>query len=177
MQIISRGCAEKDPCRIRADLTKAVHIAQAAETVRDETHALRGNTTRQPPAKQVKTAFSIRDTAGGAYKARQLDSRECYRCGGRGHHPSTCKFKSQKCHFCKGQGHISRVCRKQSQQDELKKGTTAVRTTAKVKPRPTHQIDEDTVSVVFAQSGKGGVKITLEVASSQIPMEVDTEPQ
>ena len=96
------------------------------------------------------------------------------RYGGRGHHPSTCKFKSQKCHFCKGQGHISRVCRKRSQQDELKKGTAAVRTTAKVKPQPTHQIDEDTVSVVFAQSGKGGVKITLEVAGSQIPMKVDT---
>ena len=75
-------------------LTKAVHITQATETARDETYAVRGNTTRRPPAKQVETAFSIqRDTTGGAYKAKQLDSRECYRCGGRGHHPSTCKFK------------------------------------------------------------------------------------
>ena len=49
-----------------------------------------------------------------------------------------------------------------------------MRITAKGKPQPTHQIDEDTVSVVFAQSGKGGVKITLEVAGSQIPMKVDT---
>ena len=49
-----------------------------------------------------------------------------------------------------------------------------VRATAKGKPQPTHQIDEDTVSVVFARSGKGGVKIILEVAGSQIPMEVDT---
>ena len=156
-------------------LTKVVHIAQAAETERDETHALRGNTVRRPPAKQVETTFSVqRDTAGGAYKARQLDSRECYRCGGRGHHSSTSKFKSQKCHFCKGQGHISRVCRKRSQQDELKKGTAAVRTTAKGTPQPTHQIDEDNVSVVFVQSGKGGVTITLEVAGSQILMEVDT---
>ena len=105
-------------------LTKAVHIAQAAETARDEAHALHRNTTRRPLAKQVETAFSVRhDTAGGTCKARQLDSRECYRCGGRGHHPSTCKFKSQKCHFCKGQGYISRVCRQRSQQDELKKGT------------------------------------------------------
>ena len=155
-------------------LTKAVHIAQAAETARDETHALRGNAIRRPPAKQVETAFSVqRDTTDGAYKAMQLDSIECYRCGGRGHHPSTCKFKSQKCHFCRRQGHI-RVCRKRSQQDELKKDTAAVRTTAKGKPQPTHEIDEDTVSVVFAQSGKGGVKITLEVGGSQIPMEVDT---
>ena len=53
-------------------LTKAVHIAQAAETARDETHALRGNTTRRPPAKQVESAFSVhRDTAGGAYNIQR----------------------------------------------------------------------------------------------------------
>ena len=70
------------------NLTKAVHIAQAAETARDEMHALRGNITRQPSAKQVEMAFSVqRDTAGGACKPRQLDNRECYRCGKRGHHP------------------------------------------------------------------------------------------
>ena len=63
---------------------------------------------------------------------------------------------------------------KRSQQHELNKGITAVRTTAKGKTQPTHQIDEDTVSVVFPQSDKGGVKIALEVAGSQIPMEVDT---
>ena len=98
-------------------LTKAVHIAQAAKNASDESHALRGNTTRRPPVKQVETAFSVQyDTASGAYNARQLDSRECYRCGGRGHHPSTCKFKFQKCHFCKEQEHISRVLRKRSQQ-------------------------------------------------------------
>ena len=62
-------------------LTKAVHIAQAAETARDEAHALHRNTTRRPLAKQVETAFSVRhDTAGGTCKARQLDNRECYRC-------------------------------------------------------------------------------------------------
>ena len=45
--IISQGCTEK---KILAEseltLTKAVHIAQAAETARDEMHALRGKTTR-----------------------------------------------------------------------------------------------------------------------------------
>ena len=77
-------------------------------------------------------------------------------------------------YFCKGQGYISRVWSKRSQQDELQKGTAAICATAKGKPQPTYQIDEDTVSVVSAQSGKVGVKITLEVADRQIPMEVDT---
>ena len=35
--------------------TKAVHIAQAAETVRDETHALRGNTYHKATTLQGKS--------------------------------------------------------------------------------------------------------------------------
>ena len=75
-------------------LTKAVHIAQATETTRDKMHALRRNTTRQQPAMQIETALSVqRDTTGGTYTAKQLHSRERYRCGGRENHHSTCKIQ------------------------------------------------------------------------------------
>ena len=101
MWIISRGCSEKILAESELTLTKALHIAQAAEIAREELYALRGSTTRRPRAKQVETVFSAqRDTAGGAYKAKQLDSGDCCTCSGRGHHLSTCKFKSQKSHFC-----------------------------------------------------------------------------
>ena len=49
--------------------------------LRETRRMLYGNTTSRPPKKQVETEFSVqRDIPGGAYKAKQLDSR-------RGHHP------------------------------------------------------------------------------------------
>ena len=35
----------------------------------------------------------------------------CYRCGYKGHVPSTCRFKSAICHGCKKMGHILRACK------------------------------------------------------------------
>ena len=116
-------------------------------------YALYENTTRRLPENQLDTSFSVeRVTADGAYTTKLLDNKECYRCGGRGHHPIACKFKSQKCNFCKGQGHTNRVYRKQSEQDEFKNGIATIRATAKGKTQSTHPFDEDTVSVVFPQN-------------------------
>ena len=37
--------------------------------------------------------------------------KTCYRCGGKGHVPDKCYFKTQKCKICSKQGHIAKVCR------------------------------------------------------------------
>ena len=36
---------------------------------------------------------------------------KCYRCGGKNHKESQCKFKQAICHKCKKRGHIKRACR------------------------------------------------------------------
>ena len=35
----------------------------------------------------------------------------CYRCGGHGHSPPTCRYKVYKCNHCSQTGHLAKVCR------------------------------------------------------------------
>ena len=62
----------------------------------------------------AKNADEIKGGAGSKdYELFNLSSasKTCYHCGGKGHLPDKCYFKTQKCKNCSKQGHIAKVCR------------------------------------------------------------------
>ncbi|KAI2668897.1 Transposon Tf2-6 polyprotein [Labeo rohita] len=46
----------------------------------------------------------------------QIDTRDCYRCGGKNHKATECRFKKDKCYECGKIGHIARACRNKNKQ-------------------------------------------------------------
>ena len=167
-----------------ADLTlaSALEMAQAFETATQETRLLRSGPAVQPPRRpimqQSETTHVVRKEAtDGSFQRKWLsqDFKECYRCGGIGHHPANCMFKTQSGPHCKGVGHIARMCRKKRRDESTKAEATSSATPSKQKgkPRSTHQIDQEKVGVFFAHK-QGGVNVTMNTARSDVDMEVDT---
>ena len=95
---------------------------------------------------------------------------------GSGHHPANCRFKTQSCHHCKGVGHIARMCRKKRRDESTKAAAAPSATPSKQKgkPRSTHQLDQEEVGVLFSLTSKGGVNVTMNVAGSDVDVEVET---
>ena len=92
-------------------LDKAVRIAQAFESARQETIALRGDTRRHGSTTDHETAFSMQSSSSGRSKTTQSDVKVCYRCNGKGHVPDKCQMKSRECYLCHKKGHIAKACR------------------------------------------------------------------
>ena len=114
---------------------------------------------------QSETTHAVRKEAtDGSFQRKWLsqDLKECYRCGGIGHHPANCRFKTQSCHHCKGVGHIARMCRKKRRDESTKAEATPSATPSKQKRKP------------FFAHKQGGVNVTMNPAGSDVDMEVDT---
>ena len=152
-------------------LDRAIQIAQACESARQETQTLRGQTPQS--ARHTETAFGVTQstTGGSSQTAKASDKgKACSRCNGTNHSSDKCRYKSFICHYCKKTGHIIQACRKK-ERDKSNDG----RSKQKSKTwKTTHQIDEDEVSLIFSLSDKRGIDVKLHVAGTEIDMEVDT---
>ena len=125
----------------------------------------------------METTFAVKrattNSRSQSGSLRTLD-KACYRCSDHGHDPTKCRFKNYTCLFCKTKGHIAKACRKK-QRDNAKDSTEGNwRTKRKPKTQSTYQVDAEDVSLICSLSGRGGVKVTIEVAGRNVEMEVDT---
>ena len=182
--LFSEALQQKILAEADVTLARAVEVAQAFETATQETRLLRSGPAIQPPRRpimqQSETTHAVRKEATDVSFQRKWpaqDLKECYRCGGTGHHPANCRFKTQSCHHCKGVGHIARMCRKKWRDESTKAAAapSATPSKQKEKPRSTHQIDQEEVGILFSLTSKGGVNVKMNIAGSDVDMEVDTE--
>ena len=84
MWITSRSPRAENSDETDLTFDKAVRIAQAFESARQETIALRGDTRRHESTTDHETAFSMQSSSSGKSKTTQSDVKVCYRCNGKG---------------------------------------------------------------------------------------------
>ena len=155
----------------KLSLDRAIQIAQACESAREETQTLRGQTPQS--ARQMETAFGeTQSTTGGSSQSAKASykGKACSRCNGTNHSSDKCRYKSFTCHYCKKTGHIIQACRKK-ERDKSNDGCSKQKSKTW---KTTHQIDEDEVSLIFSLSDKRGIDVKLHVPGTEIDMEVDT---
>ena len=172
-------CGRHSTENTETDLTleKAVQLAQAHESARQETYALRGDTRRHAPATQPETAFVVkRQPHAGSGKAPTTPGaeKECYRCGGKGHHPDKCWNKTRECHVCHKKGHIARACRSKNMKLMKSSSTPSWKNTKGTKAQTTYEVEEEEVCSLYALSSKQAVKVNMEVAGQELELIVDT---
>ena len=165
--------AEKD-----LSLKRAIEIAQASEAAEYNAKKLQA-TDSAPPV--YRTEFRPERKGLG-------QERECYRCGGMGHHASACRFKDAN---CKKRGHLARVCRgnrpgrgqRQNEDSRRRQQPLARENVHNVdrelgpgedQPRPPS--DDETMFTMFRVGGnpQTPMVVTMEVNGKLLTMEVDT---
>ena len=168
--------AEKD-----LSLKRAIEIAQASEAAEYNAKKLQA-TDSAPPV--YRTEFRPERKGLG-------QERECYRCGGMGHHASACRFKDAICNNCKKRGHLARVCRgnrpgrgqRQNEDSRRRQQPLARENVHNVdrepgpgedQPRPPS--DDETMFTMFRVGGnpQTPMVVTMEVNGKLLTMEVDT---
>ena len=144
-------------------LDKAVRIAQAFESARQETTGLRGDTRRH-------TSRAI----SGRSKTTQSDVRVCYRCNDKGHVPDKCQMKSRECYLCHKKGHIAKACRSKKQGD-FKNGSGAKGTkNTKYQRQATLQVEEEEVCSLYGLGSPDAIKVNMTVAGQELEVIIDT---
>ena len=118
---------QKIMAKTELTLDGAVRIAQAFESARQETIALRGDTRRHGSTTDHETAFSMQSSSSGRSKTTQSDVKVCYRCKGKGHDLDKCQIKSRECYLCHKKGHNAKAYRSKKQ-DGFKNGSEATGT-------------------------------------------------
>ena len=155
-------------------LEKAVRIAQAFESARQETIALRGDTRRHGSTTDHETAFSMQSSSSGRSKTTQSDVKVCYRCNGKGHVPDKCQMKSRECYLCHKKGHIAKACRSKKQGDfKNRSGATGTKNT-KYQKQATLQVEEEEVCSLYGLGSQDATKVNMTVAGRELELIVDT---
>ena len=147
----AEGIQQKILAETDLTLEKGVQLAQAHESARQETYALRGDTSRHAPAAQPETAFVVKrqpHAGSGKTPATPGAEKECYRCGGKGHHPNKCWNKTRECHVCHKKGHIARACRSKNMKQMKSSTSPSWKNTKGTKAQTTYQVEEEEVFVV-----------------------------
>ena len=84
----------------------AARSAKQIHGVGVEVHKLSG----QGGSGGKKGGFKKATFSGGNSGNRNVNKKECHRCGGTNHTPDKCKFKSAECYVCHKFGHTSKRC-------------------------------------------------------------------
>ena len=112
---------------------RAIQMARACESARQETQTLRGQTLQS--ARQTETAFGVtQSTTGGSsqYAKSSYKSKACSRCDGTNDSSDKCRYKSFICHYCKKTGHIIQDAGRKNETSQ----TTDIRSINRRRGRP-----------------------------------------
>nr|XP_047132680.1 uncharacterized protein K02A2.6-like [Hydra vulgaris] len=156
-------------------LETTLDTARAYETAYKDTKAIR-----------TKESFIEQDELHKVeIRTKSEESKECFRCGFRGHQANSCNYRYLKCHTCGKIGHIKRKCRSEKKeldhrkekklgvkkigiQDESEKGCTAETEGNKDDFLAIYSISEESDKVT------GPVMVNVKINGSEVSMEVDT---
>lgn len=93
----------------------AFNIAVAAEAASKHVQDLQNKSSGQT-CNSVRFKARKVDPIKKGETEEQIDTRDCYRCGGKKHSANECRFKREKCYVCDKIGHIARACRNKNKQ-------------------------------------------------------------
>ncbi len=154
-------------------LAKEEEIAQGIEAAETSAKRLHGGVL----AAVDKVTSRAGKTSTPVWKKHNTP---CYRCGGRGHAPSACRFREATCHKCQKTGHIAKACRSgaaprrpKPQYESRKRGPRQVQSVSQEKASDSED-EEFTLFKVGGKSQQHPIVVTMSVNGQQIPMEVDT---
>ena len=116
----------------------------------------------EPEAENVNQVRRNPSAAAADKKGEEQRTKPCWRCGGRRHAPSDCRFKGEKCWNCLELGHVKIRCRKP----------------AKVVNAVTSDVAEgESNGDIFTLSetkGNGALRVNVKLDQVPVIMEVDT---
>lgn len=101
-------------------------------------------------------------------QATHQGSLSCYRCNGKHHSASSCRFKKAKCHNCQKIGHIAKACRSTQvhavEEMDTEENLYAVNVYAVNKPKPEYTVDIQVQGkpITFVVDTASGVTVVSE---------------
>lgn len=149
---------------------KAYDISIAMESASKDIHDIQHRPSNQPKPISVQNAV------------QKVTSKPCYRCGGKTHSSTVCRFKDATCHHCGKKGHIDRAClskqkklaqsRKDSPKHLQKHSVKTVE--AGLQLDLTSDSSEKTFTVFSLNHNHPPITTTLLVNNHSLELEVDT---
>ena len=149
------------------DLTfdKAFKMAQAMELAERDSQQLK-------PA-EITPIQKIDDQRYTRHTGQKVATSQntCHRCGGRGHTPWNCRFRTVFCHACGRQGHLSKVCHSKMKDRAATSESKPVHSTEEV----VSTIESHEYSLYPVSDEKGpAIQTIVSINGKPIQMEVDT---
>ncbi|XP_062864462.1 uncharacterized protein K02A2.6-like [Trichomycterus rosablanca] len=158
---------------------KAWQMALAVEAASKNAQDLQGK-----QADTTCNAIQVKSRASEIKKSEGRVMNECYRCKGKSHAATECRFKQEKCHVCGKIGHIARACRnRKTKQPGDKKdwsyGNSRTGRSHKVSDEEdTTEADEQAFSLYSVEStGMKKVKpfqVEMKIQGHPVSFELDT---
>ena len=156
------------------DFKQALDIARGLERAARNMKELKSPAPRSDSINEASTSESVCKVTSGNKQSRKVTSKTtadvvCYRCGRSGHLISRCRVnKSVTCHQCGRTGHLQTACQ------SGKRGKRSVSQSAG--SRPVCHVEEEDIPILHIRATRktSPYKVTLQVDSCDVVMEVDT---